>query len=145
MSETSAPGTVLHPALIAPGAALLIAALATDLLYWWTLATQWEVFSIWLITGGLILAALAGSALLLDIVLGRVRVIAWWRFGVLVVAALLSVLNAFVHSRDAFTAVVPEGLLLSGLVTVLLVGVGWQGWSLRAVPLPNSFEGKVYP
>ena len=122
--------TLLHPALIALGAALLMAAFATDIVYWWTLATQWENFSIWLITGGMIIAVLSGAALLLDFALKRISAIAWPRFAVIALAALLSLLNAFVHSRDAYTAVVPQGLELSGIVTVLLLLVGWRGWNL---------------
>ena len=48
-------------------------------------------------------------------------------------AALLSVLNALVHSRDAYTAVVPEGLVLSAVVAALLIAVGFGGgWALEA-------------
>ncbi|MHB8286782.1 MAG: DUF2231 domain-containing protein, partial [Caulobacteraceae bacterium] len=36
-------------------------------------------------------------------------------------AALLSLLNAFVHSRDAWTSVVPDGITLSVIVTALLL------------------------
>ncbi len=129
---------LLHPRFIAPGAALIFAALVTDLLYWRTLSTQWETFSIWLLTGGLILAGLAGLALLLDVALKRLTTIDWWRFAGLTAAALLSLLNAFVHSRDVYTAVVPQGLALSIVVTVLLVVVGWRGWSLRGDQRSNS-------
>jgi uncharacterized membrane protein len=37
-----------------------------------------------------------------------------------VLAVVLSLVNAFVHSRDGYTAVVPTGLMLSGLVFVVL-------------------------
>jgi uncharacterized membrane protein len=36
-------------------------------------------------------------------------------------AVLLALTNAFVHSRDGYTAVVPTGLMLSALVVVVLV------------------------
>ncbi|HLZ74911.1 DUF2231 domain-containing protein [Phenylobacterium sp.] len=130
----------LHPRLIAPAAALLIAALATDAIYWRTLLFQWNNFSIWLITAGLILAALAGLAVLLDAARRRLGAIAWGRFAGFTVAALLSLLNAFVHTRDAYTAVVPDGLELSMLVTLILVVLGWRGWSLRAAPRPYPFK-----
>jgi uncharacterized membrane protein len=120
------PSTRLfHAPLVASGATLFIAALVTDVLYWRTALTQWENFSIWLITGGLLLAAVAGLALLLDLAL-------------LTVAALLSVLNAFIHSRDGYTAVVPQGLALSAIVAVLLLAAGWRGWSLCAVRLRSG-------
>jgi uncharacterized membrane protein len=93
---------------------------------------QWETFSIWLLTAGLILAALAGLALLLDVLLHRAGAIAWWRFAALTAAALLSFLNAFIHSRDGYTSVVPEGLVLSVIVTLILLAIGWRGWSLAS-------------
>lgn len=133
------PSTRLfHPPLVASGAVLLIAALVTDVLYWRTLLTQWENFSIWLITGGLVLAALAGIALLLDLALRRAGRMRWLHFAVLTVATFLSVLNASIHSRDAYTAVVPQGLALSAIVTVLLLAAGWRGWSLCALRLRSE-------
>ncbi|RAK61297.1 hypothetical protein DJ021_16560 [Phenylobacterium hankyongense] len=127
------PSHLLHPRLVAPGAALLIAAFATDVIYWRTLLFQWNNFSIWLLATGLVLAALAGLALLLDVARRRIDAMAWGRFAGFTVVALLSLLNAFVHSRDAYTAVVPEGLELSALVTVILLVLGWRGWSLGSV------------
>jgi uncharacterized membrane protein len=58
---------------------------------------------------------------------------AWGRFASFTVVVLLSLLNAFVHSRDAYTAVVPNGLELSAAVTMILLVLGWRGWSLSAV------------
>jgi uncharacterized membrane protein len=130
----SSPGRPLHPRLIGPGAVLLIAVFATDVTYANTLLFQWDNFSIWLLTGGLLLAAFAGLALILDIALHRITAIDWLRFLGFVAAALLSLLNAFVHSRDAYTAVVPDGLELSALVSAILVIVGWRGWSVGVQP-----------
>jgi uncharacterized membrane protein len=135
---------LVHPPLIATGATLLMAAFVTDLAYWRTLDTQWENFSIWLIPGGLVFAGLAGLALLAEHYLDRMQAVVWWRFALLAATALLSLLNAFVHSRDAYTAVVPEGVALSAIVTALLLVDGWFGWSLRARPqsIP-SLQGKA--
>ena len=125
-------GRPFHPRLIGPGATLLIAALATDLAYANSLLFQWENFSIWLITGGLLLATLAGLALILDIMLHRITGIDWLRFSGFTAVALLSVLNALVHSRDGYTAVVPQGLALSALVCAILMVLGWRGWNVSA-------------
>jgi uncharacterized membrane protein len=128
------PGRPWHPRLIGSGAVLLIATLGTDLIYMRTLLFQWDNFSIWLLTGGLVLAALGGVTLVLDVLLRRVARIDWEKFTGLAVAAMLSLLNAFVHSRDAYTAVVPQGIVLSACVTALLVFIGWRGWSVSAPP-----------
>jgi uncharacterized membrane protein len=128
------PGGPWHPRLIGFGAVLLIATLSTDLIYMRTLLFQWENFSIWLLTGGLVLAALGGVTLILDILFRRVTRIDWVKFAGLAVAALLSLLNAFVHSRDAYTAVVPQGIVLSASVAILLACIGWWGWSVSAPP-----------
>jgi uncharacterized membrane protein len=124
---------LLHPGLIAAGAALLIGALVTDIFYWQTAAMQWANFSVWLITAGLILALVAGLALVADLVLGRAGAISWVHLVALAGAALLSLLNVFVHSRDGWTSVVPQGLMLSVVVAVCLVLIGWRGWSVAAV------------
>ena len=121
---------LLHPHFVGAGAALLIAALVTDLLYWRSLLSAWETFSIWLLTGGLILALLASLALLFDVLTGRVRQIRWLHFGVLGAAVLVSIFNAFIHSRDGYTAVIWEGLLLSTIAAILLLVIGWHGWSV---------------
>jgi uncharacterized membrane protein len=128
------PGRPWHPRLIGSGAVLLIATLGTDLIYMRTLLFQWDNFSVWLLTGGLVLAALGGVTLVLDVLLRRVARIDWEKFTGLAVAAMLSLLNAFVHSRDAYTAVVPQGIVLSACVTALLVFIGWRGWSVSAPP-----------
>ena len=43
---------------------------------------------------------------------------------------ILSLLNVFVHSRDAYTSVMPSGLILSAIVVLLLGGTAWLGGSL---------------
>ncbi len=125
--------SLLHPGLVAAAATLLIAAFATDLLYWRTLLFQWNNFSEWLLAAGLMLAALAALAFVIDLILGRVGRVAWLRFVALAIAGLLGLLNAFVHSRDAYTAVVPEGIVLSAVVAAILIVVGLSGgWSLAS-------------
>ena len=124
------PRPAFHARVIPAGASLLAAAFVTDLIYWRTPSSQWETVSIWLLTAGLIVAAVSGLALALDVALRRVAGLSWPRFWALTAAALLSLLNAFIHSRDGYTAVAPTGLALSAAVTLILVFVGLRGWSL---------------
>ena len=54
-------------------------------------------------------------AFVIDLVRGKqIRTLAWPHAVGYVLAVLLSLMNAFVHSRDGYTAVVPTGLTLSG-------------------------------
>jgi uncharacterized membrane protein len=58
----------------------------------------------------------------IDVVGGKqIRTLTWPHAVGYVLAVLLSLVNAFVHSRDGYTAVVPTGLMFSGLVVVVLV------------------------
>jgi len=43
----------------------------------------------------------------------------------------LSLLNAFVHSRDAWTSVVPTGIVLSIIVVLILLVTGWMSWTVE--------------
>ena len=97
-------------------------ALVTDLVYWQMPDVMWERFSIWLITVGLIMAGLATIAYVIDLLGGRqIDRPAWPRVVGYGLAVLLSLFNAFVHSRDGYTAVVPTGLMLSGIVVAVLI------------------------
>ena len=45
-----------------------------------------------------------------------------------IAAFLVSLFNAFIHSRDAWTSVVPTGLMLSVAATALIVINACLGW-----------------
>jgi len=129
----------LHPFLVSIGGALLITAFPSDVMYSQTSLMQWSNASEWLIGAGLVFALLAAIAMLVDLLTRHARRISWIDFILLTVAALLSLVNAFVHSRDAWTSVEPEGIWLSGISALLLLIVGLRGWS--AVVEPFDREG----
>jgi uncharacterized membrane protein len=121
-STAKSGGRPIHKILVTFSAAYFVGALVTDLVYLQTPDVMWERFSIWLITAGLILAGLAVVAYAIDLFTGRqIDRPAWPRAVGYALAILLSLINAFVHSRDGYTAVVPTGLMLSGSVTVVLL------------------------
>jgi uncharacterized membrane protein len=122
--------TQLHRGFIGAGGTLLIAAFGTDCIYYTTALWQWANFSAWLITAGLIVTLVAAILLLIDFATGRAGRLNTASFILVAAAALLSLVNAFVHSRDAWTSVVPQGILLSSASTLLLLVAGWRGWSL---------------
>jgi uncharacterized membrane protein len=126
-------GDPIHPTLASFPIAYFTAAFVTDLAYWRTAAVLWETFSDWLITAGLIMTGVAVIAFLVDLMRGkRMERLAWPHAVGYALAVSLSLLNAFVHSRDGYTAVVPTGLTLSGLVVVILLITGWAGRALTA-------------
>lgn len=114
-------GRPIHEILALFSAAYFLGALATDLAYWQMLDVLWERFSIWLIAAGLVMAGLTTAAYAVELVNGkRIGRPAWPGVVGYVIAVLLALTNAFIHSRDGYTAVVPTGLMLSALVVVVL-------------------------
>ena len=115
-------GRPTHRILVSFSVAYFAGALATDLAYWQMPDVMWERFSIWLITAGLIMAGLATVAYVIDLAARRrIDRPAWPRAIGYAITVLLALTNAFVHSRDGYTAVVPTGLTLSTLVVIVLV------------------------
>jgi uncharacterized membrane protein len=123
----------LHVMLVPIPIVCFVATFITDLVYWRTAAMLWADMSAWLLTVGLIISVFAVLAGLIDF-LGDPRIrrlrAAWIHALGNVAALTLSILNALVHTRDAYTSVVPTGLILSSLVVLILLVTGWNGWSL---------------
>lgn len=130
----------IHPFFTSLGGSLLIAALFTDYMYASNSLIQWSNFSAWLILGGLLVALLAAIFLIFDIVVFGAGPINWIDFGLLGIAAILSIINELVHTRDAWTTVVPTGITLSAIVTILLVIAGVRGWTVTGGPIQEAGE-----
>jgi uncharacterized membrane protein len=130
-STTTAGRHAIHQILLPFSVAYFTAALATDLVYWQTAEVMWQNFSVWLITVGLIMAGLAVIAAVVDLVSGGHQPALPRAVGY-AIAVLLSLINVFIHSRDAYTAVVPTGLMLSALVVVILLAIAPAGWALTS-------------
>ena len=125
-------GRPIHRMLVSFSAAYFAGALVTDFVYWQMPDVMWERFSIWLITAGLVMAGLATVAYVIDLAARRrIDRPAWPRAIGYAIAVLLALTNAFVHSRDGYTAVVPTGLMLSALVVIVLVLTALVASALR--------------
>lgn len=126
-------GRPIHPMLVPFPVACFVGTLLTDIAYWRTADMMWADFSVWLLFFGLVLGFLAAIAGLIDFMgnrLVRRHRPAWLHMVGNFLILLLSLINAFVHSRDGWTSVVPTGLVLSALVVLLLLFTGWQGWTI---------------
>jgi len=114
-----------------------LAALVTDVVYSSSAFLMWLHFSQWLIAAGLVFGALAALVLLIEFIANRgMRSTAFgWGHLVLFYGALVvELFNAFVHTIDGWTAVVPTGMILSlvgailalaSVGTLLLLPVAW--------------------
>jgi uncharacterized membrane protein len=126
-------GHPIHPMLIPLPIAFLIAALASDLAYWWTADEFWARASFWLVGTGFVTgvaAAVFGLVDFLTINRAREHRIAWVHAlgnGAVLVLALASLLW---RRGDPVAAVIPWGIALSGVIAILLVVTGWAGGEL---------------
>ncbi|MEO8937415.1 MAG: DUF2231 domain-containing protein [Burkholderiaceae bacterium] len=105
-------------------ASCFVGALFTDIVYAEAPNAMWVTFSVWLITIGLIVAGVAALVGFIDRVahhrLGMLGNVWPYLIGFAAVV-VVSIFNAFVHSRDAYQAVVPGGITLSAVAVALLV------------------------
>jgi len=122
----------VHAMLSAFPLAFFPAALVTDIAYANTANMQWANFSVWLIAGGAAMGIVAALAGIVDAVVSRKR-----RRGrssslhtiLMIVTLVVAIVNGFIHSRDAWTSVVPTGLILSAVTTILVLVASWLGYS----------------
>lgn len=126
-------GHPIHPMLVPVPIVCFVGALITDVTYFATANIMWADFSTWLITIGVIMGVLAAIAGLIDFLgnrLIRTRRPAWPHVLGNLLVLVLATFNMLVHGRDAWTSVVPTGLILSALVVLILPVTGWLGWSM---------------
>lgn len=132
-STLSLRGHPLHAMLVPVPAVCFVATLVTDIVYWRTAAMLWADISAWLLVVGLIVALFAATAGLIDFFGDRrIRELraAWIHALGNTVALVISIFNALIHTRDAYTSVVPTGLILSAIVVLILLITGWNGWTM---------------
>jgi uncharacterized membrane protein len=132
-STANIAGRPLHAMLVPIPVVCFVGTLVSDIVYWRTAAMLWADWSSWLLMVGLIVSVFAVPAGMIDL-FGDVRIrrlrAAWIHAIGNVTALILSIFNALIHTRDAYTSVVPSGLLLSAVVVGILLVTGWNGWAL---------------
>jgi len=107
-------------------------ALVTDSAYAATADMMWADFSAWLLAAAMAAGVLAVVVGLVDVIASR-RIRLLWTAWPVAVGGLLTLVLGFadnlVHSRDAWTSVVPEGLVLSAATVVVALITAWSGGS----------------
>lgn len=119
--------------LLAATLPLFLGALLSDVAYGRSEQVQWNNFASWLIVGGMVFC---GCALLWAAIglFSRDRRVgqALLFFGLLFATFIIGFVDALVHAKDAW-AIMPEGPILSFIVTALATAATWVGFSsLRA-------------
>ena len=119
----------LHALLLAGSVPLFLGALLSDIAYYNSYQIQWSNFAAWLIAGALLFCGLALLFALANLIRaerkgGRPTLY----FVLLLVTWVLGLINAFEHAKDAW-AVMPAGLVLSAVVSVLALAAAWTGLS----------------
>jgi uncharacterized membrane protein len=120
----------VHAFLLAGCVPLFLGALLSDWAYSSTYEIQWTNFASWLLVGALVLAGLALLWALIDLL----RADRSWRGRsliyvlVLLAAWVVGFINALVHAKDAW-AKMPEALILSVIVAILVLAACWLGLS----------------
>jgi uncharacterized membrane protein len=133
VSTANLMGHPLHPILITLPIGLFIATFLCDLLYWTTAEAAFATAAIWLLGFGLLAAALAAVAGLIDFLNDRrIRDIsdAWQHAIGNVILILLQLFSFYYRYRYGASAVVPVGLSLSLIAVLIMVFTGWKGGEL---------------
>ena len=127
----SPPG-LLHTILLAGTVPLFLGTLLSDIAYHNTYQIQWSNFASWLLAGGLLFSGLALLFALVALLRaprksGQPLVY----FLLLLATWILGLVNAFQHAKDAW-AVMPGGLVLSIIVTIMILVTAWIALKPRA-------------
>jgi uncharacterized membrane protein len=109
--------------LVGLAASCFVGLLATDLAYWQTANMMWADFSAWLVTAGVVAGYVAIVVALIEVfALRSPRLRPTWLWAISnLVALILATFDMLVHTRDAWTSVVPWGVILSALVVLVIL------------------------
>lgn len=132
-STASIASHPIHPMLIPFPIAFLVGGFITDLAYWYTLSSFWASASLWLIGAGFVTGIIAAGVGLIDfftIQRARDHSAGWIHFVGNAVVLVLAFITLLLRTADVEGAVLPSGLIVSGVITVLLVVTGWYGGEL---------------
>src|SRR6185437_13419178 len=118
----------IHPMLVPFPIVCFVGTLVMDVAYWKTAEMMWADFSAWLLFAGLVMGVLAALAGLIDFLSNRlIRGLssAWLHMAGNAAVLILALFNSLIHSRDAWTSVVPTGLTLSAITVLVVLFTGW--------------------
>lgn len=132
-STASLGGHPIHPMLVLFPIAFFVATLVCDIVFWQSGIGEWATAALWLLGAGLVMAALAAVAGLIDFLGDQmIRSLndAWWHAGGNVLVVLIELYSWYARYTQGADAVVPTGIVLSLIAVGLLLFTGWKGGEL---------------
>jgi uncharacterized membrane protein len=120
----------LYATLVPVSVAYFAGALLSDIAYARTANMMWADFSAWMLAAGLAFSALATVCAIVDYFVHRQTrptAASWIHIVGSLIVVGLAVLDNFIHSRDAWTSVVPSGLILSAFLLAASLITAWAG------------------
>jgi len=133
VSSANLAGHPIHPILITLPIGLFVATFLFDVVFWSTRTQIWATAALWLLGFGLIGAAAAATAGVIDFVGDRrIRNLsdAWQHAIGNVVLVLIQLFSFYQRYRYGTSAVVPLGLSLSFVAVLIMLFTGWKGGDL---------------
>lgn len=133
VSSANLAGHPLHPMLITLPIGFFVATFLFDLVYWQTSQDAFATGALWLLGAGIVGAALAAIAGLIDFFGDpRIRNLgdAWQHAIGNVIMVLIQLFSFYQRYRHGTTAVVPLGLSLSLVSVLIMLFTGWKGGEL---------------
>ncbi|MCC2957706.1 hypothetical protein LK542_18980 [Massilia sp. IC2-477] len=121
-----------HAILLGGSVPLFLGALLSDYAYYQSHQIQWSNFASWLLAGAELFSGLALLFALINLLRARHKSgPPLTYFLLLLVTWVLGLINSFQHAKDAW-AVMPAGLVMSIIVTVLIIITAWIGLKQRS-------------
>ncbi|MGI8705469.1 MAG: DUF2231 domain-containing protein [Sphingomicrobium sp.] len=124
----------VHAVLVSSALTLFLGALLSDWAYSTSYQVQWTNFASWLIAAALLFVGFALLWAIIDSLradTGEKRH-KWIHVGLLVATFVIGLINALVHSRDAWAAM-PAGLILSIICVLLALAAVWTAFSSHRI------------
>ena len=132
-STAAIAGHPIHPMLIPLPLSFLVGAFGADIGFWWTNDPFWARAALWLTGAGVVLGLLAAIPGIIDFsTKERIREhqSAWFHGIGNVVVIVLAAISWWLRLGDSAAAILPWGITLSAIITLLLVITGWLGGEL---------------
>lgn len=127
----------VHATLLVAAMPLFLGGLLSDLAYSSNYQIQWSNFAAWLIAGAMVFTGLALLWAVIDLFHSRPRDRSRLQYAVaLGIVFVVGLIDSFIHARDAW-AVMPAGLILSAIVTLLAGVATWLGLAVRKEERPT--------